>query len=275
MPEQDFLFLARLARRRAGLILQEGKGAKLEARLKPVLRRFGLRDMAALTAQLRLGHEALADEVVEALTVNETSFFRDAAMFRALRDTVLPARMVARRGEKRLRIWSAACAAGQEVWSLAMLLDALPLEGWTVDLLGSDMSRAAIARAEAGVYSQFEVLRGLSEEDVARNFRPQEQGFLVAERLRRRTRFRVFNLLDSFGWLDDLDLVLCRNVLMHFDRGPRLCVLDRLAETLSPDGVLVLGATEKPQSPLYQGLPGTPGFHTRARTQVTRLRAAV
>lgn len=275
MSEEDFLFLARLVRRRGGLTLQDGKGSKLEQRLKPVLRRFGLRDLAALTAQLRLGHNALADAVVEALTVNETSFFRDPAMFRALRDTVLPARMVARRGEKRLRIWSAACAAGQEVWSLAMLLDALPLEGWTVDLVGSDISPAAIARAEAGVYSQFELMRGLSEEDVARNFHPQEQGFLVSERLKRVARFRVFNLLDSFGWLDDLDLVLCRNVLMHLDRGPRLSVLERLAETLSPDGVLVLGETETPECSLYQELLGTPGLYTRTKAHVTRLSVAV
>jgi chemotaxis protein methyltransferase CheR len=125
-------------------------------------------------------------------------------------------------------------------------------------------------------------MRGLSEEDVARHFRPQEQGFLVSERLRRMARFRAFNLLDSFGWLDDLDLVLCRNVLMHFDRGQRLSVLERLAEILAPDGVLVLGETEnvQPLTSLYQDMPdqkmsGAPGFFTRARAQVTRLATAI
>jgi len=148
MTEEDFLFLARLARRRGGLALSEGR--KLEQRLKPVALRFGLRDSAALAAQLRLGHEALAEAVVEALTVNETSFFRDAAVFARLRDEVLPDLMTARRGEKRLRIWAAGCASGQEVWSLAILLDALPLAGWTVELIGTDLSSAAIARAEMG-----------------------------------------------------------------------------------------------------------------------------
>jgi len=277
MREEDFLFLARLARRMGGLALHDGKGAKLEERLKPVTQRFGLRDGAALVAQLRLGHEALAGAVLEALTVSETSFFRDAAMFARLRDEILPALMAARSGEKRLRIWSAGCASGQEVWSLAILLDAMPLDGWTVDLIGTDLSGASIRRAELGLYSQFEVMRGLSEETVARYFPAQEQGFLASERLKHMVRFRVFNLLDSFGWLDDLDLVLCRNVLMHFDRGQRLSVLERLAEVLAPDGVLVLGETEnmQPLASLYQDMPGAPGFFTRAKAQVTRLAAAI
>src|ERR1700759_4185688 len=139
MTEEDFLFLARLVRRLGGLALNEGKGAKLEERLKPVVQRFGLRGGAALVVQLRLGHEALAGAVTEALTVNETSFFRDASVVARLRGEVLPTLMTARRHEKRLSIWSAVCASGQEVWSLAMLLDALPLDGWTVDLIGSDL----------------------------------------------------------------------------------------------------------------------------------------
>jgi len=230
-----------------------------------------------LVAQLRLGHEALAEAVLEALTVSETSFFRDAAMFARLRDEILPALLAARSAEKRLRIWSAGCASGQEVWSLAILLDAMPLDGWTVDLIGTDLSAASIRRAELGLYSQFEVMRGLSEETVARYFPAQEQGFLASERLKHMVRFRVFNLLDSFGWLDDLDLVLCRNVLMHFDRGQRLSVLERLAEVLAPDGVLVLGETEgvQPLASLYQEMPGASGFFTRARAQITRLAAAI
>ena len=277
MTEEDFLFLARLARRRGGLALGEGRGAKLEQRLKPVALRFGLRNLAALMAQLKLGHEPLADAVVEALTVNETSFFRDVEIFARLRDEILPALMAARRDERRLRIWSAGCASGQEVWSLAILLDALPLDGWTVDLIGTDLSAAAIARAETGLYSQFEVMRGLSEEDVARYFRPQERGFLVSERLKHMARFRVFNLLDAFGWLDDLDLILCRNVLMHFDRNLRLSVLERLVDTLTADGVLLLGETEivEPLTSLYQGLPGAPGFYVPTRPQIARLSAAV
>jgi chemotaxis protein methyltransferase CheR len=276
MTDEDYLFLARLARRRGGLDLPEGRGAKLEWRLKPVLQRFGLGDVSALIAQLKLGHETLAEAVVEAFTVSETSFFRDKPVFERLGNEILPGLMAAPRREKRLGIWSAACATGQEVWSLAMLLDGLPLKDWSVDLIGSDLSRAAVARAELGHYSQFEVLRGLSEEDVARYFRAQERGFLVSETLRRRARFRVFNLLDSFGWLDSLDLILCRNVLMHFDRAQRTDVLERLAETLAPGGVLVLGEAETalPPAAPYREMPGLPGFFTRAGAQVMRFSAA-
>ena len=277
MKEEDFLFLARLVRRRGGLALNQGKGAKLEQHLKPVVQRFGLRDMPALVAQLRLGHAALAEAVTEALTVNETSFFRDAAMFVRLRDETLPALIAARGDVKRLRIWSAGCASGQEVWSLAILLDALPLDGWTVDLIGSDLSPAAIARAEIGLYSPFELMRGLSEKAVARYFRAQEQGFLVSERLKRMARFRVFNLLDSFGWLDDLDLALCRNVLMHFDRAAKLSVLERLAEILAPDGVLVLGESENVEQPglRYRAVPGAHGICAMVDLQPAPLARAV
>ena len=281
MTEDDFLFLARLVRRRGGLVLQDGKGALLQRRLLPVMHRFGFRDIAALIKDLRLGHDALGAAVTEAMTVNETSFFRGVHQFRRLRDQVLPRLLAVRSGEKRLRIWSAACAGGQEVWSLAMILDGLPLGGWNIDLIATDMSGAAIARAEAGHYSQFEVMRGLSEEDVARHFHPQESGFTISERLKRMVTFRKFNLLDSFGWLDGLDLVLCRNVLIHFDPAAKRSVLARLAETLSPDGVLLLGDAEEPGNftDAYQALPGGGGFYMRAkaqvRAQVTRLRSAV
>lgn len=277
MTEEDFLFLARLVRRRGGLVLSGGKSAALEQRLMPVMRRFGFRDPDVLTASLRLGHDALAAAVTEALTVNETSFFRDPHQFARLKHQLLPQLLAARRDEKRLRIWSAACAAGQEAWSLAMLLDGMALSGWTIDLIATDISRDAIARAEAGHYSQFDVMRGLSLEDVARHFRAQERGFKISERLKRMVRFRKFNLLDSFGWLDGLDLVLCRNVLMHFDRAARNSVLERLAETLAPDGVLLLGETEtvQPFTSLYSELPGGGGFYGRAKASVTRLSAAV
>jgi chemotaxis protein methyltransferase CheR len=277
MTSEDFLFLARLVRRRGGLVLTDGKGAALERRLAPVMRRFGFRDPGALMKELRLGDETLSAAVTEAVTVNETSFFRDADQFARLRQQVLPQLLAARAQEKRLRIWSAGCAAGQEAWSLAILLDGLALPGWTIDLFATDMSGDAIARAEAGHYSQADVMRGLSLEDVARHFRAQESGFMISERLKRMVRFRKFNLLDSFGWLDDLDLVLCRNVLIHFDRAARVSVLERLADTLSPDGVLLLGEAEsvQPVAGLYQELPGGTGIYAKTKAQVTRLSAAI
>ena len=272
MTPDDFRFLARLVRRRGGLVLTEGKGAALERRLRPVMRRFGFRDPDLLMRELRLGHEPLAAAVTEAMTVNETSFFRDAHQFARLRHEVLPQLLASREGEKRLRIWSAACAGGQEVWSLAIMLDAMALTGWTVDLIATDLSGDAVARAQAGHYSQADMMRGLSLEDVARHFRAQESGFMVSERLKRMVTFRKFNLLDSFGWLDDLDLILCRNVLIHFDRAARISVLERLAETLSPDGVLFLGEAETVEglNTHYRELPGSGGFYARAYAPAMR-----
>ena len=273
MTPDDFHFLARLVRRRAGLSLGDGKSIGLEQRLMPVMRRFGFREASALIGELRLGNDTLAAAVTEAMTVNETSFFRDPQQFARLRDEMLP-RLLAQHGDdRRLRIWSAACAAGQEAWSLAMMLDAMPLHGWTIELIATDICGDAVARAAAGHYSQYDVMRGLSEEDVARHFVPQESGFLISDRLKRMVRFRKFNLMDSYGWLDGLDLVLCRNVLMHFDRAARLSVLERLADTLSPDGLLVLGDTETVQgcADLYHELSSGSGIYTRAKVPVTRL----
>ena len=273
MEQEDFLFLARLVRRRGGLALTEGRGPQLERRLLPVMRRFGFRDTGALMRELRLGPEGLADAVTEAMTVNETSFFRDKHQFARLRDQVLPQLLAARGNEKRLRIWSAGCANGQEAWSLAIMLDAMALDGWHVDVIASDFSIDAVARAEAGVYSQFEVMRGLALEDVARHFMAQESGFMISDRLKRMVRFKRFNLLDSFGWLDAIDIVLCRNVLMHFDRGARVSVLERLSDCMAADGVLLLGDAEAPGAftSVYQELPGGPGFYVKAKPQTARL----
>src|SRR6185437_10056314 len=150
MHPADFAFLARLVQRRAGLVLTENRRGLIERRLEPVMRRFGFKDLAQLLAELRLGREALAAAVTDAMTINESSFFRDAAIFQRLSRDILPELMARRAGEKRLRIWSAACAAGQEAYSLAMVLDNLGLaaEGWTVDLIATDISADAIARAE-------------------------------------------------------------------------------------------------------------------------------
>ena len=142
MAPDDFSFLARLVHRRAGIVLGESRAALIERRLAPVMRRFGFKELAQVMRELRLGREALAGAVTEAMTVNETSFFRDAGLFRRLGREILPALLEARKREKRLRIWSAACAAGQEAYSIAMILDSLGLvaEGWSIDLIATDIS---------------------------------------------------------------------------------------------------------------------------------------
>ncbi len=279
MAPDDFAFLARLVHRRAGIVLTESRYALIERRLAPVMRRFGLKDLTQVMRELRPGQEALAGAVTEAMTVNETSFFRDPELFRRLGKDILPSLLANRANEKRLRVWSAACAAGQEAYSLAMMLDNLGLaaEGWTIDLIASDISAEAVARAERGHYSFFEAQRGLSEGDLAVWFRAEAGGYTVAEHIRRMVAFRRFNLLDSYGWLDDLDLVLCRNVLIYFDSGTKLSVLERIADAMAPGGVLVLGEAEtaRAHSGLYRELPGNDGLYARLKAPAPRLSAAV
>lgn len=163
MSPDDFAFLARLARRRGGLRLAPDRMARAARRLQPVMRRFHFKTVNDLIAELRLGRAALAEAVTEALTVNDTGFFRDADVFAGFRDRVLPRLLMARAEERRLRIWSAACATGQEAWSIAILLAELGLarKGWSIDLIATDLSDEMIARAERGRYADVEIARGL------------------------------------------------------------------------------------------------------------------
>jgi chemotaxis protein methyltransferase CheR len=271
MAPEDFHFLARVLRRRSGLSLTLDKRAFVARRLEPVMRRFDFKDVALLIDELRAGREALAEAVTEAMTVNESSFFRDPALFDALRQTVLPRLLAARGREKRLRIWSAAVAAGQEAYSIAILLTEVGLarEGWSIELVATDLSHEAIMRAEAGCYSAYEIERGL-DAHAMRYFRRDRDEWLVDAALRRMVTFRRFNLLDSFGWLDDLDVVFCRNVLLYFDRGTRLDVLTRTAEAMAPDGVLVLGENESPEGKLFSECADAPRIYGKARPLLAR-----
>ena len=271
MAPDDFQFLARLLHRRSGLSLTLDKRAMIARRLAPVMRRFDFKNAAALICELRLGREALAEAVTEAMTVNESSFFRDPALFANFAARVLPRLLAARMHDKRLRIWSAACAAGQEAYSIAILLSEMGLtrQGWNIDLIATDLSGEAIQRAVAGRYAACEMERGL-DAHAMRYFRRDGAEWLVDAALRRMVSFRRFNLLDSFGWLDDLDLVFCRNVLMYFDSATRLDVLGGIADCLAPDGALLLGENETPERAGFQPSPDGPGIYVKSRAALLR-----
>lgn len=275
MAPDDFETLARLLRRRSGMAVPRGKADMMRRRLAPVMRRFGFCDMRAMLAAIRQGNDHLAEAVTEAMTVNDTGFFRDPAQFAWLEAQLLPRLVAARAPQKRLHIWSAACATGQEVWSLAMLLDEMNLarQGWRIELIATDFSAAAIARASEGRYDAFEAQRGLGGEGRARHLRSDGDEWLVRDHLRALVQFRRFNLLDSYGWLDGVDLILCRNVLMYFDPGARADVLARMADTLAPDGVLMLGESETGEM-MPAGLDavaGARGVHRRAPSLMRRV----
>jgi len=245
-----FADLADMLRRRSGLVLTQDKLALAKSRLAPVAHLFGFRGVAALLAEFPHPREEIAQAVTEAMTTNETSFFRDRDPFNHFRDILLPALTIARAGRRRLRIWCAAVSTGQEAYSLAMILDEASLAAfdWRIDLIATDLSAGAIARAKDGVYSQFEVQRGLPIQSLLKHFTQEGDQWRVSDRLRRMVSFRTFNLLDDFGWLGEIDVVLCRNVLLYFDAQSKAAVFAKLAEILAPDGTLVLGATESAES---------------------------
>lgn len=278
MNSDDLAYLAHVLRRRTGIQLAEKKTSMIETRLAPVMRRFGFRDSGALLKELHYGHEALILAVIEAMTTNDSAFFRDRRSFDEFRDIVLPALLEERAETKQLRIWCAACAAGQEPYSIAMLLDDAKLieQGWQITLIATDINSEMIGRASDGLYTQFEVQRGLPIRRLVQHFTQEEDRWRISEKLRRMVTFRVFNLLDSYGWLPDCDAVFCRNVLMYFGLKTRLSVLDRISEILAPDGALLVGPAETMLGYELDFVPAdnAPGLFYKNRPVPTRRRLA-
>lgn len=246
MTPQDFDYLRKLLRDRSGLVLSAEKQYLAESRLLPVARRHGLATLGELVAKLRLQASLLVTEVVDAMTTNETFFFRDKIPFEHVRDTVMPALIAARAREKRIRIWCTAASTGQEPYSLAMTLKAMnaQLAGFRIEILATDISGEVLERAKAGVYSQFEVQRGLPIQLLVKYFSQVGEMWQIAPELRAMVQFRPINLLNDFKPFGTFDLVFCRNVLIYFDQQTKIGVLNRIGRQMAGDGYLVLGAAE-------------------------------
>ncbi len=246
MTPHDYDYLRKLLKERSGLILAPDKQYLVESRLLPVARRAGVHALAELVEKLKRGAEALIVEVVEAMTTNESFFFRDKVPFDQFRDIMMPALLAARANQRRIRIWCAACSTGQEPYSLAMILKemASKIAGWRVEIVGSDLSVEVLEKAKAGVYSQFEVQRGLPIQMLVKNFNQSGEMWQIAPELRAMVQFRPLNLLQDFAHLGMFDVVFCRNVLIYFDQDTKSMVLERLARSMEQDGYLVLGAAE-------------------------------
>jgi chemotaxis protein methyltransferase CheR len=239
--------LAGLLEARTGQQLTLNRRWRLETALSSLLREREIATLDELITILVMGREpALATLVVEALLNNETYFFRDRQPFDLLSAQALPALAKARADKKRLRIWSAGCSTGQEAYSLAMLFADEPLkwQGWTIDILGTDVSSAVIDRARTGTYTQFEVQRGLGIAQMIKWFEECDDGWRAIEPLRKPVRFQVHNLLEPPPHPGQFDIVLCRNVLLYLSAEKRTLAFDRLASALAPDGALMLGAGE-------------------------------
>ncbi|GAA4041305.1 protein-glutamate O-methyltransferase CheR [Sphingomonas rosea] len=249
--------LAGLLEARTGQQLTMSRRWRLETALSSLLRERGIASIDELITILVMGREpSLSTRVVEALLNNETYFFRDRVPFDLLESAALPELARRREASRTLRIWSAGCSAGQEVYSLAMLFaeDAARWNGWTIDIVGTDVSESIVERARAGTYSQFEVQRGLGIQQMIRWFDETPVGWRAAESLRKSIRFQVHNILEGAPHPGRFDLILCRNVLLYLNDSTRRKAFDRLSASLAPDGWLMLGAGETVigQSPLLE-----------------------
>jgi chemotaxis protein methyltransferase CheR len=243
----DFDYLRKLLRERSGLVLSADKQYLAESRLLPVARQHGLANLGELVEELRSAPLApLGVQVVEAMTTNETFFFRDKIPYEHFRDTIMPALIAARAREKRIRIWCTAASTGQEPYSLAMSLKGMgaALAGFRVEILATDLSNDVLEKAKAGIYSQFEVQRGLPIAQLVKFFAQVGDQWQVAPELRGMVHFRPLNLLNDFSPLGSFDVVFCRNVLIYFDQPTKTDVLNRIARQMPADGYLVLGAAE-------------------------------
>jgi chemotaxis protein methyltransferase CheR len=278
LTDASHRIIADLLASRTGQELTASRLWRVPSALGGVFRDRGISNVDQLVCLLAdPGEHRLANEVVEALLNNETYFFRDHAYFATLERTVLPDLARERAATRRLRIWSAGCSTGQEALSLAMLFAEQPARwaGWTIDILGTDVSGKAIASARGGIYSQFEIQRGISVAQMLNFFTATDDGWQASDRIRQMIRFQQHNVLDAVPASEPFDLVLCRNVMLYFDIATRKRVFDRIAGALGPGGWLMLGAGEtvagqtdrfEPAgcgSSLYRPLDGRPAERQR------------
>ena len=247
MSPEDFDYLRKMLKERSGLVLSAEKQYLAESRLLPLARKHGMTTLTELIGKLKSPLAVtLAAEVVDAMTTNETFFFRDKLPFELFRDVVMPALIEARAREKRIRIWCTAAATGQEPYSLAMALKGMgaALAGYKVSILATDICSAVLEKAQAGIYSQFEVQRGLPIQLLLKYFTNAGEQWQIAPEIRGMVQFRPLNLLNDFSPLGGFDIVFCRNVLIYFDQPTKAEALTRIARQMPSDGFLVLGAAE-------------------------------
>jgi chemotaxis protein methyltransferase CheR len=246
MTPADFDFVAQMLKRRSGLILPPDKMYLLESRMGPIVRKHGLANLDAIVTKLKAGDEPLARDVTEAMTTNESFFFRDKTPFDHFEKLMLPALLQARAHTKRLRIWCAAASTGQEPYSLAMILKekAALLKDWKIDIIGTDLSTEVLGRAKDGIYSQFEVQRGLPVQMLVKYFAKDKDQWRIKDEVRSMVQYQTLNLLDAFIGLGSFDIIFCRNVLIYFDEATKRNILERMALLLPADGYLLLGAAE-------------------------------
>ncbi len=274
MKTQDFEYLQTLLRSRSGLVLSTDKVYLVESRLMPVARGRGMSNLDELIQAVRVGNdERLLIEVTDAMTTNESFFFRDMQPFESFRQTVLPKIVATRRavGRNVIRIWSAACSSGQEPYTLAMLLkeEEASLRGMRIEIIATDLSTEIIDKAREGIYTQFEVQRGLPIQFLVKYFQQVGDRWQIDKSIRDMIAIKQFNLLNDFTVLGLFDIVYCRNVLIYFDQQSKSDILGRVSKLMPEDGVLYLGGAESVLgiSNAFKPVPGLRGVYGVVRDQ--------
>lgn len=269
MTPAEFGFLRDFLKERSGLVVTEEKQYLLESRLMPLARKSGLPSMSALVVALRApDSDQLRRDATEAMTINESFFFRDKIPFDNFEHIMAPALARARQSRRRLRVWCAAASTGQESYSIAIKVKELDplLAGWNVEIFGTDISGEVLEKAKSGLYSQFEVQRGMPIQQLVKYFKQTGSLWQIDSALRAMARFEQFNLLDDFSRFGTFDIVFCRNVLIYFDAETKRDILSRIARQMAPDGYLILGAAETVIgiTDVFKSVPDARGLYTRA-----------
>lgn len=247
MTPSDYDFIRKVLKERSGYLLAADKQYLIDSRLTPLARQAGFASLDELVQKMKAPNAGkLLEQVTETMTINESFFFRDKIPFDRFKDTMLPSMLEARASTRRLRIWCSAASTGQEPYSLAMILKSMKekIAGWNIEIVATDISRDVLERARAGIYSQFEVQRGLPIQMLMQFFQQVGEQWRVTDEIRKMVQFRHLNLIEKFSMLGTFDLVFCRNVLIYFDHKTKSDVLERVAQQLTPEGYLVLGAAE-------------------------------
>jgi chemotaxis protein methyltransferase CheR len=243
----EFAYLQKLVQDASSIVIEPGKEYLAEARLSTIAHAEGMRSVQELIGSLRISPDSgLQSRVLDAMTNNETTFFRDQHPFTVLRNTILPGLLDRHATDRRLTIWSAASSSGQEAYSIAMMLedDFQGLPQWQVRIIGTDISGAVLERARKGRYSQMEMSRGLLPQQIQRHFTRHGNEWQISETIRRRVEFRRLNLFDSWTGLPDFDIIFLRNVLIYFEVEKKREILRKIRGILRPNGALLLGGAE-------------------------------
>ncbi len=244
----DFEYIREFAREEAAIVLEPGKEYLVQTRLEPIVKEEGYDSIASYLSKMRSerGFSSMHSKVIDALTTNETLFFRDFHPFETLKSEILPEIIKRRSQEKKFAIWSAASSTGQEAYSIAMLiLENFPqVANWEVEIVGTDLCSKAVNKAQEGLYSQLEVNRGLPLPLLAKYFKQEEKQWRIKEDLKRMVSFRQMNLIQNWGSLPTFDIVLIRNVMIYFEVEVKRRILGEIRKVLHPEGYLFLGASE-------------------------------